>query len=47
MLGHKVSLGKYKKPEITSSIFSDHNAMRFEISYSKNLFKKNPETRDS
>ena len=31
MLGHKSSLGKFKKTEIISSIFSDHNAMRLEI----------------
>ena len=28
MLGHKVSFGKFKKIEIVSGIFSDHNAMR-------------------
>ena len=28
ILGHKSSLGKFKKIEIISSIFSDHNAMR-------------------
>ena len=28
MLGHKTSLSKFKKMEIISSIFSDHNAMR-------------------
>ena len=28
LLGHKSSLGKFKKIEIISSIFSDHNAMR-------------------
>ena len=33
MLDHKVSLGKFKKIEIISSIFSDHNAMRLEINY--------------
>ena len=27
-LGHKSSPGKFKKTEIVSSIFSDHNAMR-------------------
>ena len=27
ILGHKSSLGKFKKIEIVSSIFSDHNAM--------------------
>ena len=33
MLGHKVSLGKFKKIEIISNIFSSHNAMRLEINY--------------
>ena len=31
--GHKSSLSKFKKIEIISSIFSDHNAMRLEINY--------------
>ena len=39
MLGHKVSLGKLKKIEIISSIFSDHNAMRLEINYRKKTIK--------
>ena len=29
ILGHKSSLGKFLKIEIISSIFSDHNAVRF------------------
>ena len=33
ILGHKSSLSKFKKIEIISSIFSDHNAMRLEINY--------------
>ena len=33
MLGQKSSLSKFKKIEIISSIFSDHNAMRLEINY--------------
>ena len=33
ILGHKSSLGKLRKIEIVSSIFSDHNAMRSEINY--------------
>ena len=38
ILGHKSNLGKFKKIEILSSIFSDHNAMRLEINYrEKNL----------
>ena len=39
ILGHKSSLGKFKKIEIVSSIFSDHNAMRLEINYRKNTVK--------
>ena len=37
ILGHKASLGKFKKTKIISSIFSDHNAMRLEINYKKKL----------
>ena len=33
ILGHKSRLDKFKKIEIVSSIFSDHNAMRLEINY--------------
>ena len=32
-LGHKSSLSKFKKIEIVSSIFSDHNAMRLDLHY--------------
>ena len=38
ILGHKYSLGKFKKIEIISSIFSDHNAVRLDVNYRK---KKN------
>ena len=31
ILGHKSSLSKFKKVEIVSSIFSDHNTMRLDI----------------
>ena len=37
--GHKSSLGKFKKTEIESSIFSDHNAMRLDINYRKKSVK--------
>ena len=37
ILGHKSSLDIFKKTEIVSSIFSDHNAMRLDIHYRKNL----------
>ena len=35
LLGHKSNLSKFKKIEIVSSIFSDHNAMRLDINYKK------------
>ena len=35
ILGHKSSLGKFKKIEIMSSVFSDNNAMRLDINYRK------------
>ena len=38
-LGHKSSLGKFKKTEIISSIFSDHTAMRLDINYRKKSVK--------
>ena len=40
MLGHMVSLGKFRKIEIISSIFSNHNAMRLEIKYKKKHSKE-------
>ena len=41
ILGHKASLGKFKKIEIIPSIFSDHNAVRLDLNYRiKNI--KNP-----
>ena len=33
ILGHKSSLGKFKKIEIISSIFSDHSVIRLDINY--------------
>ena len=35
ILGHKSSLGKFKKTEIIPSIFSDHNAVRLDLNYRK------------
>ena len=35
ILGHKSNLSKFKKTEIISSIFSNHNAMRLNINYKK------------
>ena len=35
VMGHKSNLSKFKKIEIISSIFSNHNAMRLGINYKK------------
>ena len=35
ILGHKSNLSKFKKIEIISSIFFDHNTMRLDINYKK------------
>ena len=37
ILGYKSNLSKFKKIEIVSSVFSDHNAMRLDINYKKKL----------
>ena len=39
ILGHKSSLGKFKKTEIISSIFSDHNVVRLDVNYRKKPLK--------
>ena len=39
ILGYKSNLSKYKKIEIISSIFSDHNTMRLDINYKKKTVK--------
>ena len=40
MLGHKTCLSKFKKIEIISNIFSNHNTMRLEINYKKKNCKE-------
>ena len=35
ILGHKSNLSKFKRIEIISSIFSDHNTMRLDFNYKK------------
>ena len=40
ILGHKASLGKFKKIETMSRTFSEHNAMRLEINYRGKKRKK-------
>ena len=44
ILGQKSSLEKFKKPEIVSSIFSDHNTMILEINYREKKTTKNTNT---
>ena len=39
ILGHKFSLGKFLKIEITSSIFSDYNVVRLDVSYREKTIK--------
>ena len=39
ILGHKSSLGKFKKTEIIPSIFSDHNAVRVDLNYRRKTIK--------
>ena len=39
ILGHKASLGKFKKIEIIPSIFSDHNAVRLDLNYRRKIIK--------
>ena len=39
ILGHKSSLSKFKKMEIISSIFSDHNVVRLDVNHRKKLLK--------
>ena len=41
ILGHKSSLGKFKKIEIIPSIFSYHNAVRLAVNYRKKKTIKN------
>ena len=39
ILCHNSSLGKFKKIEIISSIFSDHNAVRLDLNYRRKTIK--------
>ena len=40
ILGHKTSLNKFKKLEILSSCFSDHNSMKLEVNYKQKNGKR-------
>ena len=42
ILGHKSNLNKFKKIEILSSIFSDHNTIRLDINYKKKKTQPGP-----
>ena len=44
ILGHKSNLSKFKKTEIMSSIFSDHNAMRLDINFTRKKAVRNTNT---
>ena len=39
ILGHKSNLSKFKKIQIVTSIFSNHNAMRLDINYKKKTLR--------
>ena len=39
ILGHKSSLGKFQKIEIIPSIFSNHNAVRLDLTYRRKTIK--------
>ena len=39
ILGHKSSLGKFKKREIIPSIYSDRNAVRLDLNYRRKTIK--------
>jgi hypothetical protein len=39
ILGHKESLSKYKKIEITPCILSDHNVIKLELNNKSNIRK--------
>ena len=39
ILGHKSSLGKFKKIEIIPNLFSDHNAVRLDVNYRTKTIK--------
>ena len=40
ILGHKSSLGKFKKIEIIPALFSDHSAVRLDLNYRKKKLLK-------
>ena len=47
ILGHESNFSKFKKIEIISSIFSDHNTMRLDINFKENKQKKTVRNTDT
>ena len=47
ILGNKSNLSEFKKIEIKSSIFSDHNSMRLDINYKKERKKERKTVRNT
>ena len=47
ILGHKSSLSKFRKIEIVSTVFSDHNTMKLDINYRKKKKKKTAKNTNS
>ena len=44
ILGHKSNLSKFKKIEVISSTFSDHNAMKLDTNHKEKNCKKHKHT---
>ena len=47
ILDHKSNFGKFRKIEVISSIFSDHNSMRLDINYKKERKKERKTVRNT
>ena len=39
ILGHKISLGKFRKNELIPTIFSDHNEVRLDVNYRRKTIR--------
>ena len=46
ILGHKSNLSKFKKIEILSAIFSNHNTVRLDINYKRKTVRNTSTWRD-
>ena len=47
ILDHKSNFGKFRKIEVISSIFSDHNSMRLDVNYKKGRKKERKTVRNT